>query len=430
MYRLWRLFLRRLRVRGQAVRGHVFRRLRVFRAVRALRRIEYFDFFGSVARRGRISLCVHCYLPTEIAGSEHGHADGEHNGEFGNKVHGLINERIKIFVGKQRHAVLVGKPLGVHAERIHARKIVTYKTEKARYARAQRELRAHIVFEQSKVANTARKPYRRERHGIIERELRGVDNPRILYRLQNSVYQADEHAPATAEHERKQHKRKHGRESNAPAHGHFKQSHIRQRKAQRHADGGESDRFCIEQAFAPVGEKRERDYSRCDERRAYVQPDIARRVARLAACVVCNHARKHANKRRAAHRRANYFDYRVRLEEQRRRACHNRDCEHEQGIKQYGYDRVAFDEITGRKRYNKTHRHEQRAHYPRAVYYARRLVYIRSAVRGFNRAPAKHCDIDLCDDERNDERDCNPQRDGAANVGSSVEIGEVVFDVV
>ena len=122
-----------------------------------------FELFGVLRRhggfgRGRLlsvrRIRIKVYLLAEIFRREREHARREHDGEFGNEEHALINERIEVFVGERGHIVAFRELRAVHAEREHPRKIMRHESERASYARAEHELRAHSALEQSEIANT------------------------------------------------------------------------------------------------------------------------------------------------------------------------------------------------------------------------------------------------------------------------------------
>ena len=80
----------------------------------------------------------------------------------------------------------------VRAECKRSGKHVRYVTHRAADERGQREFK--LLRFDVHVFQNARKSRHRKCDGVIQKELRGVNDVRILQRLQNAVYEADEQA--------------------------------------------------------------------------------------------------------------------------------------------------------------------------------------------------------------------------------------------
>ena len=94
------------------------------------------------------------------------------------------------------------------------------------------------LFDDVEFLENSRKSRHCKSDRVIQEELRGVDNPRILYCLQHAVNRTDDNTFSYAEHIRKQHKRKHRRKGYRAALRQREKLYVRKRERKRDGNCG------------------------------------------------------------------------------------------------------------------------------------------------------------------------------------------------
>lgn len=139
---------------------------------------------------------------------------------------------------------------------------------------AERKLYLREIFKRFYIGERACKTDCGKRDGIIEKELSGVKDIRILYRLHNAVNHACENALLRAEHESVDHEGKEGSDRDRTALRHFCDTEIGKRKAERDADARICDRLGTRFLFVSfVENKSEHDDERGEKHRRDVKAD-------------------------------------------------------------------------------------------------------------------------------------------------------------
>ena len=159
------------------------------------------------------------------------------------------------------------------------------KAEHAGNDRAERELQLRKFFQLLRVRKHTRKPDAGKGDGIIEKELRGVDDPRILNDLQQSVHGARHCALFRAEHERVQHEGQERGDGHRAALRHMDGRDVGERKAHRNTYCGIGDGFGVKSALVASVEEDGADGDRGNKYRGADVEDNALRYADLDAVV-------------------------------------------------------------------------------------------------------------------------------------------------
>ncbi len=232
--------------------------------------------------------------------AENDHADGDDDGDI-DEHKSVIAHRI------DPHVI----ECAVFGKSEYAREHMRCKTQHARYDGAERKLHLRYFFEFLHSCEHARYADCGKGDGVIQKELRGVNEPRILHRLQYAVHKSRINALAHAEHVRIEHERKKRRKRDRTALRHGPQLDIREGEAHRNAHGGVGNGFGIEfLLLAPAAEncdesddKRNAD-ERQTERNVFGLGDLGAVVVfGVARSEIDDQADEEGDKRRADERR-------------------------------------------------------------------------------------------------------------------------------
>ena len=310
------------------------------------------------------------------------------------------------------------------------------KAGNAGYYRAQSELRAHLALKRGHVPQAPGERYRHERHEVVERELRGVEQPGVLNGLQKAVNEACDKSPAAAEHIAVEHEGQHGGKGYRAAHGHVQYPYVRERERERHAHRGKGDGARVE-ALYPVGQHGNYNYGGGKYYGARIQPRLvaagkfnAVPLAGVARRVVNYKAHNGRHKRAAAYGERGNFYRLYGLERHGNGARYRNYRKHEQGIECDGHKVVLacvyVAVIKGAERYYRRHHIGKGNKQKYSVCKFLPAVFYLLAGCGLGSGEF-YCNSSHNKGQR--KRYGYPQHHRAAAVGRRSKVGEIVFNV-